>query len=108
MIIAFLPLVVLALAAYRITRFLIIDSLTEGLRNTFHVWLTNRTKLKFVFEKIYELTSCTFCAGWWVSLALYSLFLWSAPWSFGRLDWISVFAIAAIQSLLHAFEPGDE
>lgn len=108
MIIAFLPLVVLALAAYRITRFLIIDSLTQGLRTKFHVWLTSRNKLQSVFEKLFELTSCTWCFGWWVSLALYSLFLWSAPWSFGRMDWISVFAIAGIQGMIHALEPGDE
>lgn len=109
MIIAFLPLVVLALAAYRITRFLVIDSLIEGLRAKFYVFLSNRQgKLRAIWQKLLELSSCTWCCGAWVSLALYSVYLWTSPLDFGRMDWISVFAIAGIQGLLHAFEPGDE
>jgi len=107
-----IPLIVLAFAAYRITRFLLIDILPKGPRDKFHTWLINNAqkegKLKNVWWKLYELTSCTWCFGFWVSLALYWGYLWISPVYWTRFDWVSVFAIAGLQGLIHAFEPGDE
>lgn len=98
-------LVVLALASYRITRILVIDSLFDGSRTKFHSFLLNRQgKSKVFWEKIYELTSCTWCAGVWVSFLLYSIYVWQNPTNFTRLDWISGFAVAGVQGLLHTFE----
>lgn len=106
-----IPLIILSLASYRLTRFLVIDTLIEGLRNKFHSFLVNkaqkRGKLHLLYSKLYSLTSCTWCFGTWLSLAIYSLYLWTAPWDFGRADLINVLAITAIQGLLHAFEPDD-
>lgn len=107
-----IPLIVLALASYRLTRFFVIDTLTEGLRNRLYVFLINRSEkngpLRWVWGKLYELTSCTWCAGFWVTLGLYTLYAWNEPWDFSRLEFISLFAIAGIQGFLHALEPGDE
>lgn len=105
-------LLVLGFAAFRLTRLVVIDTLTAGLRNKVHSFLINRAqkqgKLAFIWEKLYELSSCTWCAGFWVSLGLYTAYLWNEPWDFTRKDWIIVFAIAGIQGLLHAYEPDDE
>lgn len=107
-----IPLVVLALASYRITRFLVIDTLIAGIRNKFHGVLINKaqkqSKLRPVWEKMYDLSSCTWCFGFWVSFILYWLFVWNSPADWNQLDVINVFAIAGIQGILHAFEPGDE
>lgn len=107
--IEFLPLVVLGLAAYRLTRLLVIDTIFEGSRNRLHTFLVNRQhgKLRLFWDKAHDLLSCTWCSGTWVSVALYSVFVWHNPTDFTRLDWISVLAIAAIQGLLHSFEPED-
>lgn len=106
------PLFVLAFASYRITRFLLIDSLLDGSRSKLHVLLVNKSKkegkLHLLWDKLYDLTSCTWCAGFWVSLAVYATVLWIAPWDFTRFDIVNVFAIAGLQGFGHAVEPGDE
>lgn len=102
-------LLVLGFAAYRLTRIFIIDTIFSGFRAKFHFFLANKAekgeKLSMFWEKLLEMTSCTFCFGMYASLAIYSLFLWEYPWDFGRLDWISVAAIAGVQSMIHALEP---
>lgn len=107
-----IPLIVLALAAYRLTRFLVIDTLISGVRNKFHSAIVNQAqkqgKLQFLWNKIYDLSSCTWCLGFWVSVGLYWAYIWSSPINWGRLDFVNIFAIAGIQGLLHAWEPGDE
>lgn len=112
MIIDLIPLLVLGFAAYRITRFFIIDSLLDGSRNKLHVFLANRAtkehKLHLLWEKLYDLTSCTWCWGFWISLVVYAVIMWVAPWDFTRFDVINVFAIAGVQGILHAIEPDNE
>jgi hypothetical protein len=107
-----IPIVILAIASYRLTRFLVIDTLISNTRNKFHATVINRAqkqgKLKAIWEKLYDLTSCTWCFGFWVSLALYWAYIWTSPVYWGRMDVIAVFAIAGIQGMLHALEPGDE
>lgn len=103
----FLSYLVIAIASYRIARFLVIDTLIEGIRNKLHLFLVNRADkngpLRLLWQKIYELTSCTWCAGFWVSAGVYAVYYYHG------LVWpIIVFAIAGVQGLLHAFEPGDE
>lgn len=109
--ITIVPLIVLALASFRITRFLVIDTLIDGIRNKFHAFLINKSqkngKLHLFWEKIYDLTSCTFCAGFWVSASLYWLYIWNSPVNWSRLDIINIFAIAAIQSMIHVLEPDE-
>lgn len=107
-----IPIIILAIAAYRITRFLVIDTLIASTRNKFHGFLINHAqkqgKLKFVWEKLYDLTSCTWCFGFWTSLALYWAYTWTSPVDWDQKSLIAIFAIAGIQGFLHALEPGDE
>lgn len=98
-------LVVLSLASYRITRFFVIDTLPETARHKFHAFLLNRKHAKWVFGKLYELTSCTWCLGVHVSWLLWWAYTRVYPWDFGIKGWISVFAIAGVQGMIHAIEP---
>lgn len=111
MLLNIVTLLVLGFAAYRITRFLVIDTFFEGLRAKLYTFLTNRVqkqgKLKLLWLKAYELSSCTWCAGFWVSVAVYTAYVWVGPQYFSRLDVLNIFAIAGIQGLLHAFEPDE-
>ena len=101
-----LTFIILIFAAYRITRFFIIDSMFDGTRTKLHVYLVNKSKKSNDFwDKIHDLTSCTWCWGWWISLILYSLYIWECPINFNQIDVITVFAIAGGQGLLHAWEP---
>src|ERR1051325_3523535 len=106
MLIDIIPLLVLGFAAYRITRFLVIDSFFEGLRHKLYSFLVNRadknSKLHVLWIKTYELLSCTWCLGFWVSVILYTVYAWNQP-AFTKFDIINVFAIAGIQGLLHAW-----
>lgn len=106
------PLIVLAIASFRITRFLIIDTMLSGSRNKVHSVFINKAqrngKLHVLWEKLYDLTSCTWCIGFWVSLVVYWLFTWDSPADWNQLDLFNVFAMAGIQGMLHAIEPGDE
>lgn len=100
---------ILSFASYRITRFIAIDSLLEPSRGRFHVFLANKTgKLAFLWHKLLDLISCTFCIGFYVSLVLYSLYFWECPIDFNQVDWIHVFAVAGLQALLHTWEVSDE
>jgi hypothetical protein len=103
-----LTLVLLALAAYRITRLIVIDSIFDEVRD----WIdrkvgdlvtdkvTGQYRRRVVIEKIQTLLGCTWCVGVWVSLGIY--WLWA-----GEFDFIPVAAVAGLQGLLHAFEPGE-
>ena len=105
-LIGFLPLVILSLAAFRLTRLLVIDSLFQGTREKLHVWLINKNNL--VTNKIYEGISCTWCVGVHVSWIIYSIYTDLYPWDFGINGWLSVGAIAGIQGMIHALEPDDD
>ena len=95
-----LILVVLGLAAFRITRFFVIDSLISRPRDKFHNFLAGKGLNYF-----YELTSCTWCFGAWVSFFVYWIYRWVNPIYWGRLGWLEFAAVAGLQGLLHAFEP---
>lgn len=100
---------ILSLAAYRITRFLVIDNLFDGARNKIYAFLANKTgRLQVVWHKLLDLLSCTWCLGFWISLILYSIYIGANPFDFTRIDWINVFAVAGIQGLAHAFEPNED
>lgn len=104
----FLPLAILSLASYRLTRFFLFDTLIEGARIRWYNALLGGTRLSFLRQKAVELTSCSWCLGIWVSLAVLSLYLKNYPWDFTVNNWISLFAVAGVQGYLHALEPGDE
>lgn len=101
-----LVLIVLSLATYRVTRFLLFDSFLEEPRSAFHRKIVE--KQGYFWEKLWELTTCSWCLGFWVALLTYSLYIWSNPTDFNQHDWIAVFAVAGGAGLLHAFEPDPE
>lgn len=108
MMIDILIVLVLGLAGFRITRALLFDTWIEGTRHRFYAFLVNRKRPAILWQKLLDLTTCTWCAGFWVSLTLTALYLRTYPWQFTIEQWISTFAVAAVQALLHVFEPDEE
>lgn len=103
-----LTLIILAFASFRLTRLFLFDTILDAARLKFHIWLTSDQRtFKFLWNKIYEVTSCSWCFGTWASLLVFSVYFAAWPWEFGRQGWIQFAAVAGIQGLLHAFEPGD-
>ena len=97
--------VVLALASYRVTRLLVVDSLLEPGRSKFHSMLERRNGI--IWAKIYDLVSCTWCVGVYVSFAIYVIYLWDLFVHWTRVDWLSAIAVAGLQGMLHAVEPDE-
>lgn len=101
-----LAFVILAAAAYRITRLIVIDDVTAILRNAWTGFLASKpNKVK---SWALDLFTCTWCTGVWVSFFLYAIYLGDSPHTFTRVDWITVFGIAGVQGILHAFEPDED
>lgn len=97
-------LLVLAAASFRVTRFLVIDDLIAVQRDAFRTWFLNKGGP--VWDKLYDLFGCTWCVGTYISAAIYWLYIQDF-----ELSWeasLNIAAIAGVQGLLHAFEPGDE
>lgn len=108
-----LTFIILAFASYRITRFFLFDSLIAHSRERYYVMLSNAmakgNKFKrLLAHKLLELSSCSWCLGVWITVAVYWLYTWTSPLYWGRLGYITVAGLAGVQGLLHAFEPGDE
>src|SRR6266436_5308427 len=95
-----LILLILTLASFRITRFIVIDTLPARLRDKFHNFL-----LAHKLNTLYELTSCTWCSSVWISFFVYWLYRWTRPDYWGRLGWLEFLAVAALAGVLQAFEP---
>lgn len=100
--------IVLSFAAYRITRFLLFDTLLDEPRNFWYNTASGGNRFKLLREKALDLTSCSWCTGVWVTFFLYWIYVWYSPVHFTRFDWINILAIAGVQGLLHAYEPGDD
>lgn len=108
LLIAVLTALLVGAASYRTTRFLLFDTLIDGIRNKFYTFVANRTKPALLWNKLLDLTTCSWCAGFWVTLTLYSLFIQTSPHNFGVYEIITVLAATAVQGSIHAYEPGDE
>lgn len=116
-----LLIVVLGLASYRLTRLVVLDTLLGTLPatdpenprgtgwrravDTFAYDETGRDR-SFVRGKIGDLLSCTYCAGWWVTLAVVCAWTQTSPLDLGVQGWLVAFAVAGVQSMLNAVEPG--
>lgn len=93
----------LALAAFRITRLAVVDSLLEEPRERLHTWLADKPG----GPKILQGLSCTWCAGVWISAATYTAWvLTDRPRRRRPLarHVIAVAAVAGAQGLLHSWE----
>lgn len=101
-------LLVVGLAAFRITRLIVFDKIMEPLRRPFFSEIEEKDEegnieIYLVPKKtgirswIGELLSCYWCTGFWVSLCLTLLYMTHTL--FGEI-FIFVFAVAAIGSLI--------
>jgi len=108
---AFLVLATIALASYRVQRFITADSLTDPLR----AWLWNRAfteggydaqadrmtivKRSRAWWYPYELLRCSWCSGVWTSAAGFALWTW-APWSWLWHPAVMIAAVSGIQGFI--------
>lgn len=60
-------IIVLSLVVYRVGRFIVLDSLIEGTRESVQRWLGNRSHRWW--HKLLELLGCPYCITIWVSAA---------------------------------------
>lgn len=104
----------LGLAAYRLTRLIVIDAVFDEIR----AWVIKKLGFKKsrkdgqlynrehpIFEKLIYLITCTWCVGIYVSGFVY--WLYRQDWWAGEI-FLSVAAIAGIQGMIHAVEPSDD
>lgn len=97
-------LLILALAAYRVTRLITEDSIFDTPRNRLLAWLETHR-----LGKVAEALSCHWCTGVWASLAVYAV--WLTATDTGG-DWplaahgIYVASVAGAQGLLGSWEGG--
>lgn len=111
-------ILILGLAGYRITRFLVEDSLIERPRKklvgdpsdpTDRGWfgrryqLTHGRRKRFWINELYILITCAFCMSIWISLAIWNLY--------DRHDLISagfhVLAVAAVVAIIYDLRPDE-
>lgn len=104
----FLAVLIAALAAYRLTRIVVADSITDPAR----AWLWRRTFAEAGWDSerdrpavivvsrawwwVHELVTCPFCTGWWVSLGVWAAWI---HWPTARPAVVAV-AVAGGQALL--------
>lgn len=98
-----IAVLVTGLCSYRLTRFFLFDLVLDVPRHRLHNWLMSKEK-KLAYLAM-DLTSCSFCLGTWVSLALWAGFLGRLPWDMTFQNWVGMGAVAAVQGLLHTWEP---
>ena len=101
-------LLILGLAAFRLTRLIVFDKITEPMRRPFFNEVEEKDeegnvavylvpKERGIRGWIGELLACYWCTGVWVSLLLFSLYM--SKWPAGEFI-ILILAIAAIASIL--------
>lgn len=89
--------VLLGAAAYRVGRFIVLDTMFEGTRDRVIGALESRSH-KLVFSKLFDLLQCPFCITVWTSLAAtlvavfgagvpYPLLVWAASSVFALVFW---------------------
>jgi hypothetical protein len=102
--------VVLALAAYRITRLVVLDDVIgewpgdEHPRGTFvrkaidlALYDDTSSARSKPADYVGKLYSCTFCVGWWVSMMVVCGWFRLWPHELGVDGWLVVFAVAGAQ-----------
>lgn len=108
-----LAFILLALAAYRIVRFFVDDSLIGfnprseseiGARLDRWARTPDGDDRTWARGRVADLGVCTYCLGFWVSLTLACLWLAAWPWQLGREGWLFTVALAGAQALLNALD----
>jgi hypothetical protein len=92
-----------ALAAYRLTRVVTTDSISLAARDRLFLWAWDDTDEIVVARApwrtyVYELFTCSWCLGVWVSAAVYSAWRWWDAEAVRAV--IAVFAVAGAQGFL--------
>lgn len=71
-----LDLVVLSLVTYRLSRFIVLDSLIDGTRDRAYERLTSPDRLSTFRLKLVDLLTCNFCITIWVSAVVCAGWAW--------------------------------
>jgi len=105
-------LLILSLAAYRLTRFFIHDSLLGGSPDSGSRWSAildgfaykeSGENRSWIRGKIGDLFTCHFCLSFWICLALYGLLVGRPLEGYGWGDGLAVWAMAGAVSLTYEF-----
>ena len=86
--------IVLGLVTYRVSRFIVLDTLIEGWRDVFHSWLLRKPKLWRV--KLEELLGCPFCVSIWVSAGAVALTDWQTSVPLPVWVWLGAAVVALV------------
>lgn len=111
MIDSFLELILFSFASFRLTRLIVIDSITAFIRRPFHEEMEELDEdgrpIFYIEIKgsglrawIGELLSCYWCTGIWVTTFLYIL-SWKYPGLMGHV--ITILAIAGLAAIIEFF-----
>lgn len=99
-------IMVLGLAAYRATQLVVWDTIADPVRNWIELWHARRHESRWrTFVRM--LISCTYCAGWWLSLATTLAYVTATgQWGETPLLVIAVdcWAVMGVQSLLNRWD----
>jgi hypothetical protein len=104
--------VIVALAAFRLTRFFTLDSLVganldsnSAFSRVLDEWAYDEegNERGFIRGKVGDLLSCPYCLGFWISLACW--WLWTQDFEFVR-EGLTVFAVAGAQSMCSKWDRG--
>lgn len=113
--------VVLGLAAFRITRICTTDTISDPIRERFYRWAWDEENPQIIGERpnqqiaprpraawrtwLYELATCQWCLGVWWSVAVYCAWRWGGDVA---LSILAVLAIAGAQGMIARFSVRDE
>jgi hypothetical protein len=106
-----LEFVLLVLASYRITRFFVSDSLMgfgPDSGSQVSAWVDrfayteDGVDRSFLRGKLGDLLTCTWCLGFWVSLAALCAWGQVAPWELGTEGVLTAFAVAGGQGFMNS------
>jgi len=101
-----LTLGVLGLAAYRATQLVVWDTIGDPVRARIELWHARRFESAFrTFVR--DLISCTYCAGWWLSLLTLAVYLTAAgQWGAASplVHAVEFWAVAGVQALLNRWD----
>ncbi len=99
-------LLVLGLASYRATQLVVWDTIGNGLRARLELWHAHKHTSPFR-TFIRQLVVCTYCAGWWVSMATTLTYI-TATGAWGRspllVHAVECWAVTGIQALLNRYD----
>ncbi len=99
-------LLILGLASYRATQLVVWDTIGEGPRARLELWHAHKHTSWFrTFLR--QLVSCTYCAGWWLSMAATLTYLTAiSAWGNSPLivHAVECWAVTGVQALLNRYD----